>query len=541
MPNFNPSLVPLLSPGTLFKKFINDESVRVRTMTPQDPVYYGSFNRPLYDLELRELMLAKSLDQFSNAAGARLIYPFIIQPKIAVGTAVIYVPTRLFWDMKVQLPDGWTNLRLASVDRISGTNDPYSGIIRFVFVGDHTVGSTTDTLALFYVDYSIASDLTYQIVDVQMPDGSTVPQFDLSGETLTGKVVFKTGDIDDPTFTTFYNSVEYSADSTDIVSRFPIVDSEPTDDLTIDNIAITYGTGLLVPSAVESSTSSSSSSSVVPGSDKVSVGSVDDVYTVDIVPSNIDHDDLSGAGINTHTQIDAHIANVSNPHGVTHTQVGSATALWNANKLQGTSISVIAPDSANKFLLFNGVWRPGRIIGNDVNIVLPDGITASNLQYAVANGLLLEKYIVIKDVKAAGIGGGTFTAGAWRTRTLNTLDVDETGDVILSSNQFTLPAGKYRFRIECPAYVPYAHKARLRNITANITIGVGSTEYADFNTFKIQSRSVIIGSATIAGSQVLEVQHICSSGYDYSTGFGISFSSAGEVEIYTVAEFWKVS
>lgn len=42
------------------------------------------------------------------------------------------------------------------------------------------------------------------------------------------------------------------------------------------------------------------------------------------VPSNVSHQALSGAGSNTHTQIDTHISSTSNPHNVTKTQVGLA-------------------------------------------------------------------------------------------------------------------------------------------------------------------------------------------------------------------------
>ena len=40
------------------------------------------------------------------------------------------------------------------------------------------------------------------------------------------------------------------------------------------------------------------------------------------IPSLVNHQDLNGAGTNTHAQIDAHIANTANPHNVTKTQVG---------------------------------------------------------------------------------------------------------------------------------------------------------------------------------------------------------------------------
>lgn len=43
---------------------------------------------------------------------------------------------------------------------------------------------------------------------------------------------------------------------------------------------------------------------------------------VEVVPLGVNHQALSGAGTNTHAQIDSHIASILNPHGVTKAQVG---------------------------------------------------------------------------------------------------------------------------------------------------------------------------------------------------------------------------
>lgn len=48
------------------------------------------------------------------------------------------------------------------------------------------------------------------------------------------------------------------------------------------------------------------------------------VLSMDVITSALNHQDLNGAGTNTHAQIDAHIANTSNPHVVTITQTIAA-------------------------------------------------------------------------------------------------------------------------------------------------------------------------------------------------------------------------
>lgn len=62
----------------------------------------------------------------------------------------------------------------------------------------------------------------------------------------------------------------------------------------------------------------------------------------------------------TNTTLSSHIANVSNPHTVTASQVGNSTAQWNADKLQGVSMGTTTP-SNGEVLAYNGsslAWEP---------------------------------------------------------------------------------------------------------------------------------------------------------------------------------------
>jgi hypothetical protein len=56
-----------------------------------------------------------------------------------------------------------------------------------------------------------------------------------------------------------------------------------------------------------------------------------------------DHTALTSIGTNSHVDIDSHIANTSNPHSVTASQVGNTSAQWNANKLQGADLVITTP------------------------------------------------------------------------------------------------------------------------------------------------------------------------------------------------------
>jgi hypothetical protein len=148
-------------------------------------------------------------------------------------------------------------------------------------------------------------------------------------------------------------------------------------------------------------------------------------------------------------------------------------------------------------------------------------------------------YINVQDRKASGTDGGTFTSGAWRTRTLNTVVTDTHGIVVLSADQLTFPAGTYYCQIMAPGRAVNSHVARLRNVQTGITVVIGQPARN-----LEQTNAMIVGRFTLSGPSVLEVQHICET-TGTTNGFGISAGSrvtgGVEFEIYTVAEFWKIA
>ena len=151
---------------------------------------------------------------------------------------------------------------------------------------------------------------------------------------------------------------------------------------------------------------------------------------------------------------------------------------------------------------------------------------------------LLNDYICILDQKAQGTAGGTFTNGAWRTRDLNTEQSDDGGHASVSSNQITLAAGTYICHISCPAFYVASHQARLWDITNSTLLLTGTSEDTQSSGGGYTTRSFIAGKITLAGSTVLEIQHQCAT-TEGTWGFGASLNAG--VEIYTMAEFWKVA
>ena len=84
--------------------------------------------------------------------------------------------------------------------------------------------------------------------------------------------------------------------------------------------------------------------SVKAASNKVSVtdNTANNTVDLDIVPGNIDHQGLSGAGTNNHAAIDSHLGNTSNPHNTTKAQVG----LGSVDNLQQLPLSYLDTDTS---------------------------------------------------------------------------------------------------------------------------------------------------------------------------------------------------
>jgi hypothetical protein len=155
-----------------------------------------------------------------------------------------------------------------------------------------------------------------------------------------------------------------------------------------------------------------------------------------------------------------------------------------------------------------------------------------------AAGVAAGSHVVVADEQGAGTDGGTFTSGAWRTRTLQTIKRNVNSSLLaLASNQIRLKAGTYRCHIVTVGHACALHKARLYNTSSSVTLAVGTNAKSDASD-ATPTNSVIIGYFTVADdNQLLEVQHQCSA-TKATNGFGIA-CNMGEVEVYTVAEFFK--
>lgn len=147
----------------------------------------------------------------------------------------------------------------------------------------------------------------------------------------------------------------------------------------------------------------------------------------------------------------------------------------------------------------------------------------------------LGDYVLVADIKTQNTQGGTFTSGAWRTRDINTEMADTAGICSISSNQITLAAGTYRFRICCPAIGVEKHQARLQNVSDATTVRTGRAMYSSSGV-NVVNDAWVIDRFTIGSSKTFEVQHQCTTTRS-TDGFGVAVNLAAET--YTVAEFWR--
>lgn len=264
MPEITPALVPTIAPGQLFSRLTTDDTLAIRFLTALDPAYFEALNRPHADIALRQLIIAKTLDQLNVRLGHQALFPFIDQPLVhGAGSSPVDVPLALFWDMHVSLPQKWERLRLAKIKRLSGSDDAdsggtggkeFTGKLRLIFTAQEQ-GSTSE-VAVLMADVKIDGDTLYQVVRVAAPtsadDANAIPVGE--AQTVAGFIIFRTLDPNDLANQAFLNAVAPPiAGPVDSQGNYitppvyQIVDSSAPGDFSLTSVS--HGTGMLISSA----------------------------------------------------------------------------------------------------------------------------------------------------------------------------------------------------------------------------------------------------------------------------------------------------
>lgn len=142
----------------------------------------------------------------------------------------------------------------------------------------------------------------------------------------------------------------------------------------------------------------------------------------------------------------------------------------------------------------------------------------------------------VRDEKAAGTAAGTFTAGAWQTRTLNTIATNEISGATLTSNEVSLPAGTYEVDATSPAYNVGRHKARLYNVTGTAVLVVGASDFAPGGSY---GQARVRGRFTLTSTSSVRLEHRCDA-TQASNGLGVE-SNYGIAEVYADLMIRKVA
>lgn len=142
-------------------------------------------------------------------------------------------------------------------------------------------------------------------------------------------------------------------------------------------------------------------------------------------------------------------------------------------------------------------------------------------------------YMHVREQRAANTSGGTFTAGAWRTRSLNTVVANTIAGASLESDILTLPPGAYDLIWVAPGHNPTKHISRLWSITSSSIVGASSSAYTNSTVTQTDSRGRV--RATFAVPTQIRLEHYCS-GSQNTTGLGAPCNLDNQPEVYS--EVW---
>lgn len=245
---------------------------------------------------------------------------------------------------------------------------------------------------------------------------------------------------------------------------------------------------------------------------------------------------IMGALLTAETSADVHTSAAANPRGMWFV---AGTGMTNAPSGYAANEAFFAKgfDANNMTVTWyrsdGVVFVKTRVAGTWGGWV--QQATQAALTAAVAAS---QQLIHVRDEKASGTQGGTFTAGSYIARALNVVKTNTISGASLASNRITLPAGEYEIEASAPAYAVGLHKALLYNVStaANLLIGTGEIS---ISTSATQTKSVVKGRFTLAGSHQLELRHRCQVSRA-NDGFGVA-PSFGDVEVYAEALIRKIS
>lgn len=168
-------------------------------------------------------------------------------------------------------------------------------------------------------------------------------------------------------------------------------------------------------------------------------------------------------------------------------------------------------------------------------VLTADGAGESAFEVIPTQGVF-NAYVCVRDKKSIGTASGTFTAGAWRIRTINEEQADYQNICSVANPQVTLDAGTYVCSIKALVKEVDIHQAMLYNVTgAEVLLlslcGQTSTDSPS------NGCAFISGQFTLAVQSALDIRHLCETTSE-DDGYGGACGYTDE--IYLIAEFWRL-
>jgi len=256
-------------------------------------------------------------------------------------------------------------------------------------------------------------------------------------------------------------------------------------------------------------------------------------------------------GLNVFAVLTATAGDIADPVYLSPTTAGATTLTMptTVGQIVQTLGAVHAADGSGTSTVDTNIGTP-RLIGTDLDayngkvvnvatgIAGTDAVNKAQMDLAIAalgGSAIATGYVLLVDSKPSGTDGGTFTSGAWRTRTLNVKRADTAGICTLSSNEFTLPAGLYFIDASAEAYTVLRHQLRLYDVTNATVLASGTSAYAASG--PISNRSFMSEPFTLIGTTTLRLEHRCET-TAATVGFGIATGMAFAVseELYSIVK-----
>ena len=153
--------------------------------------------------------------------------------------------------------------------------------------------------------------------------------------------------------------------------------------------------------------------------------------------------------------------------------------------------------------------------------------------------VMFPPFLHIQDQKPQGTHGGTFTAGTWRTRDLNTVLTNTITGASLAANQITLPAGKYYAEGFATAYHVRQHVAILSAVSGDAkTLLTSNSGFIQTFTHPTQVtvHALFSGCFDLSEESNIEIRHQCDTTHSNGLGVASNFTT----EVYSDIRIWRV-